>query len=252
MPESGKSDIDVALSPAQLTDTSLRDVASPGSSGLVAAPAQPDQPHVTDWGKEINSGLPPRRHKYMSLFLAVACLMWAVPRLRTIVQSCTLLAVVLTDHDATKYRLYVHHTKRIVHRTNLHSRGNRRLTSASNYVPHDLSGLRAVQDEEDAAVGVLKRYDEPAILDEVWFSASGAIMEPHKVLQIHGRHRDFDNSADKVAAVNFSRPGYPSRLITVAFFTTGSTAATVAFRTTSSSVAMNHDDQHHREVNNML
>jgi hypothetical protein len=114
--------------------------------------------------------------------LEVACLVWAVKRLHTVIHSSKGPVIVLTDHSATKG---------IVEQTSLRTsstdRANKRLINASvylsqfdlktyhvpgrpNLVPDALSRLRAKQDKPN-------RPDEIAILDDVWFAYAEAQME---------------------------------------------------------------------------
>lgn len=104
--------------------------------------------------------------------LEVACLVWAVKRLRTMIHSSIPAVNVLTDHSATKG---------IVEKTSLDTsstdRANRRLINASiylsqydlkifhlpgrlNFIPDALSRLRAVQDKPG-------RLEGEAVLDDI-------------------------------------------------------------------------------------
>ncbi len=112
----------------------------------------------------------------------VACLVWAVKKLRTMIHSARLPVNVLTDHASTRG---------IVEQTRLDTsstdRANRRLITASvylseydlkvfhlpgrlNYVPDALSRLKAMQD-------VPERPDGDVVLDDVMLAFAEARME---------------------------------------------------------------------------
>jgi hypothetical protein len=112
----------------------------------------------------------------------VACLVWAVRRLRTTIHSAHLPVIALTDHAATRG---------IVEQTTLDTsstdRANRRLINASvylsqydlkvfhlpgrlNFVPDALSRLKALDD-------TVERPEGDAILDNIWFAFAEAHMD---------------------------------------------------------------------------
>ncbi|KAL2017178.1 hypothetical protein VTK56DRAFT_2498 [Thermocarpiscus australiensis] len=112
----------------------------------------------------------------------VACLVWAVKKLRTMIHSSRLPVTVLTDHASTKG---------IVEQSNLDTsstdRANRKLINASiylsqydlkvyylpgrlNFVPDALSRLKALQDQPE-------RKEGDVILDNIWFAFAEAKMD---------------------------------------------------------------------------
>lgn len=155
----------------------------------------------------------------------VACLVWAVRKLRTMIHSSRLPVNVLTDHASTRG---------IVEQTRLDTsstdRANRRLITASvylseydlkvfhlpgrlNFVPDALSRLRALQDP-------VERPEGEVILDSVMFAFAEARMEATLKQQFIEGYRSDDKYAaiikDLVGDADpaedsriFSRPGLP-------------------------------------------
>ncbi|RWA09357.1 hypothetical protein EKO27_g5767 [Xylaria grammica] len=166
--------------------------------------------------------------------MEVACVVWACKRLRTTVEACRDPVIVLTDHSSTKG---------IVDQTNMNTtstdRANKRLINASiylsqyglqvyhilgrrNFVPDALSCLQADSDELDEN-GKIKRSDEVAVLDDIWFNeviteailddsvrdeiAADYLKDP-KYSRILQTLRDDNEDVE-----NFFRPGYPFAVV---------------------------------------
>lgn len=198
----------------------------------------------------------------------VACLVWAVRKLRTTIHSSCLPVIVLTDHSATKG---------IVEQTNLDTsstdRANRRLINASiylsqydlkvyhlpgrlNYVPDALSRLAALQDPPERGNG-------DAILDNVWFAWAEAKMdddlrqefvkgyqEDTKYAAIIKDLRPTEGSGD-----TFSRRGLPFVLVDGLLYNVrpdGTRALCIPHSQVKSILSVAHDDKHHFREDRML
>ena len=121
----------------------------------------------------------------------VACLVWAVKKLRTMIHSSNHPVVVLTDHAATKG---------IVEKSPLTTtsteRSNRRLICAAiylseynlqiyhlpgrlNFVPDALSRLKALQDKPKDPKDMAAVNSDDVVLDNIFFAYAEAQMDEH-------------------------------------------------------------------------
>ncbi len=202
----------------------------------------------------------------------VACLVWAVKKLRTMIHSSCQPVVVLTDHSATKG---------IVEKTSLDiastERANRRLINASiylsqyslhvyhlpgrlNFVPDALSRLVALQDTPERSNG-------EAILDDVWLAFSEAKMEDSLLEQFaEGYRTDKKYSAiidDLITMTKatedsgevFSQPGLPFVLVNKLLYNirpNGLRALCVPHAMVKTILASVHDEKHHFSKERML
>jgi hypothetical protein len=204
--------------------------------------------------------------------LEVACLVWAVRKLRTVIHSANQPVMVLTDHSATRG---------IVEQTTLNTastdRANRRLINASvylsqydlkvyhlpgkvNFVPDALSRLRTIQDGPEQPEG-------DAILDDVWFAYAEAQMDPStRAKYIEGYKMDKKYAAimadlgskergTSEGADVFSRPGYPFMQIDGLLYNIrpdGTRSLCVPHAEVKAVLEAAHDDKHHFGRDRML
>jgi hypothetical protein len=200
----------------------------------------------------------------------VACLVWAVKKLRTMIHSSRLPVNVLTDHSSTRG---------IVEQTRLDTsstdRANRRLITASvylseydlkvyhlpgrlNFVPDALSRLTALQDP-------VVRPEGEVILDNVMFAWAEARMDDTLKNQfIEAYQEDTKYSAiikdlvgDKAIEGNgdFSRPGLPFVLTEGLLYNIrpdGLRAICIPHKMAKTILSLVHDQKHHFGVDRML
>ena len=200
----------------------------------------------------------------------VACLVWAVKKLRTTIHSSRQPVIVLTDHVST--RGIVEQTQLD---TSLTDRANRRLITTSVhlseynlkvyhlpgrliYVPDALSRLAAVQDKP-------QREEGEVILDNVMFAWAEAQMEKSlKNRFIEAYHEDAKYGAiikDLVAkgpaegSEDFFRPGLPFVLSQGLLYNIrpdGLRSVYIPHKMVKTILSMVHDQKHHFGVDRML
>ncbi|EAQ84379.1 hypothetical protein CHGG_08393 [Chaetomium globosum CBS 148.51] len=200
----------------------------------------------------------------------VACLVWAVKKLRTMIHSSRHPVNVLTDHSSTRG---------IVEQTRLDTsstdRSNRRLITASvylseydlkvfhlpgrlNFVPDALSRLTAVQDKPE-------REEGEVILDNVMFAWAEAQMDDSlKNEFIAAYHEDSKYSAiikDLISGEpaegsgEFFRPGLPFVLTGGLLYNIrpdGLRSICIPHKMVKTVLSMVHDQKHHFGVDRML
>ncbi|RWA03570.1 hypothetical protein EKO27_g11536 [Xylaria grammica] len=204
--------------------------------------------------------------------LEVACLVWAVKKLRTVIGSSRDPVVVLTDHSATKG---------IVDKTTLDSsatdRCNIRLINASvylnqyglqvfhlpgrlNLVPDALSRLKTVTDAVSAETGKLERDNEPDTLDMIWHTTE-VVMDEGLVDKFKRAYKSDPKFVTILQELQtnedvdfFSKPGYPFEVRKGLVYNTyqGERRLCVPHGMIKDVLAIAHDDKHHFGVKRML
>ncbi|EAQ86812.1 hypothetical protein CHGG_08065 [Chaetomium globosum CBS 148.51] len=200
----------------------------------------------------------------------VACLVWAVKKLRTMIHSSRHPVNVLTDHSSTRG---------IVEQTRLDTsstdRSNRRLITASvylseydlkvfhlpgrlNFVPDALSRLAAVQDKPE-------REEGEVILDNVMFAWAEAQMDDslknefiaayHEDSKYSAIIKDLINGEPAEGSGEFFRPGLPFVLTGGLLYNIrpdGLRSICIPHKMVKTVLSMVHDQKHHFGIDRML